>query len=146
MLAAMLAQLVRQHSLAGQTASEPDKRTPQSVLESLPVRTCTGYDVEKECAVCMSQFERGDHVRMLPCRHEFHTSCIDKWLLEQNRTCPCCRIDVCANPAPTNHVPIPADLEQLSVKELKEILTSRQVDFSDCCEKHDLIARIMALP
>uniref|UniRef100_A0A915CMK7 RING-type domain-containing protein n=1 Tax=Ditylenchus dipsaci TaxID=166011 RepID=A0A915CMK7_9BILA len=35
----------------------------------------------------------GDIVRMLPCRHIFHKSCVDPWLLE-HRTCPMCKSDI----------------------------------------------------
>jgi len=41
--------------------------------------------------------------------------------------------------------PIPADLSALSAKELKELLKSRGVDFSDCYEKSDLVAKCAEL-
>ena len=74
-----------------------DKTTPTSIVDQLPCRTSAGGpdEDEKECAVCLSQFANGDLVRLLPCRHEFHAHCIDKWLLEKDRRCPCCRVDVC---------------------------------------------------
>jgi hypothetical protein len=32
------------------------------------------------CCICMSNFLRGESIRVLPrCHHEFHTSCIDQW-------------------------------------------------------------------
>jgi len=34
-------------------------------------------------------------MRKLPCKHEFHAKCVDRWLLDVHRTCPCCRADVC---------------------------------------------------
>ena len=64
-----------------------DKTTPTSIVDQLPCRTSAGGpdEDEKECAVCLSQFANGDLVRLLPCRHEFHAHCIDKWLLEKDR-------------------------------------------------------------
>ena len=44
----------------------------------------------------------------------------------------------CHNCAP----PIPADLESLSVRSLKDILQSRGVSVEDCVEKRDLIDKI----
>ncbi|CAB1460461.1 unnamed protein product [Pleuronectes platessa] len=44
------------------------------------------------CVVCMSDFESRQLLRVLPCSHEFHGKCVDKWL-RANRTCPICRAD-----------------------------------------------------
>ncbi|EHH54787.1 hypothetical protein EGM_15690 [Macaca fascicularis] len=44
------------------------------------------------CVVCFSDFETRQLLRVLPCNHEFHTKCVDKWL-KANRTCPICRAD-----------------------------------------------------
>lgn len=38
-----------------------------------------------------------------------------------------------------------ADLEDLSVKQLKEILVLNRVDFKGCCEKNELIERVRRL-
>ncbi|KAJ7420915.1 E3 ubiquitin-protein ligase RNF38 isoform X2 [Willisornis vidua] len=44
------------------------------------------------CVVCMCDFESRQLLRVLPCNHEFHAKCVDKWL-KANRTCPICRAD-----------------------------------------------------
>ncbi|XP_053935667.1 RING finger protein 44 isoform X2 [Cuculus canorus] len=44
------------------------------------------------CVVCFSDFEARQLLRVLPCNHEFHAKCVDKWL-KANRTCPICRAD-----------------------------------------------------
>ncbi|GAU91284.1 hypothetical protein RvY_03569-2 [Ramazzottius varieornatus] len=44
------------------------------------------------CVICISDFEPKQSLRQLPCSHEFHSKCIDKWL-KSNRTCPICRSD-----------------------------------------------------
>ncbi|XP_012871433.1 PREDICTED: RING finger protein 44 [Dipodomys ordii] len=44
------------------------------------------------CVVCFSDFEVRQLLRVLPCNHEFHAKCVDKWL-KANRTCPICRAD-----------------------------------------------------
>lgn len=49
-------------------------------LLALPTRCCDeAVDAERECAVCLEPFEPGDEIRMLPCKHEFHASCVDGW-------------------------------------------------------------------
>lgn len=45
---------------------------------------------QTSCVVCMCDFEARQILRVLPCSHEFHAKCIDKWL-RSNRTCPICR-------------------------------------------------------
>ena len=32
------------------------------------------------CVVCMCDFEIRQTLRVLPCSHEFHSKCVDKWL------------------------------------------------------------------
>ncbi|KAG8087341.1 hypothetical protein GUJ93_ZPchr0010g8797 [Zizania palustris] len=51
-----------------------------------------------ECAVCLSEFDDDETLRLLPkCSHAFHTDCIDAWLAS-HVTCPVCR----ANLVPDN--------------------------------------------
>ncbi|XP_048485940.1 RING finger protein 44-like isoform X2 [Plutella xylostella] len=45
---------------------------------------------QSSCVVCMCEFEARQTLRVLPCAHEFHAKCVDKWL-RSNRTCPICR-------------------------------------------------------
>lgn len=47
---------------------------------------------QTSCVVCMCDFEPRQLLRVLPCNHEFHAKCVDKWL-KTNRTCPICRGD-----------------------------------------------------
>jgi hypothetical protein len=49
------------------------------------------------CVVCLAEYEDKDMLRFLPyCGHNFHMACIDLWL-EQNSTCPVCRISLLGN-------------------------------------------------
>lgn len=51
---------------------------------------------ELECAVCISEFEEEEVLRLLPgCCHVFHPECIDAWLAA-HVTCPICRADLVA--------------------------------------------------
>jgi hypothetical protein len=40
------------------------------------------------CSICTEDFEKGQDVRVLPCKHSFHPACIDPWLLNVSGTCP----------------------------------------------------------
>lgn len=47
-------------------------------------------DDDLTCSVCLEQVNAGEHVRTLPCLHQFHVNCIDPWLRQQG-TCPVCK-------------------------------------------------------
>eukprot|EP00062_Callorhinchus_milii_P015251 gi/632965291/ref/XP_007898817.1/ PREDICTED: E3 ubiquitin-protein ligase RNF6 isoform X1 [Callorhinchus milii] len=47
-------------------------------------------EISKTCSVCINEYAVGNKLRRLPCAHEFHIHCIDRWLSE-NSTCPICR-------------------------------------------------------
>ena len=66
----------------------------QICTDDLPTRIATLADVETNCNICLAAFREGDVMRTLPCQHEFHQECVDRWLLESKKTCPCCRLDV----------------------------------------------------
>jgi len=46
-----------------------------------------------ECSICLTEFSDGDSVKTLPCAHQFHSGCINKWL-EDHNTCPVCKTQV----------------------------------------------------
>ena len=45
------------------------------------------------CIICMMEFEEGEELRLLYCRHFYHQGCVDQWLM-RNATCPQCRASV----------------------------------------------------
>ncbi|KAJ2879480.1 hypothetical protein H4R27_005278 [Coemansia aciculifera] len=56
-----------------------------------PVPGFTPGDAEdRMCAICLSSYEDGEILRLLPCKHHMHQSCVDEWL-HINRTCPLCK-------------------------------------------------------
>ncbi|WOG91199.1 hypothetical protein DCAR_0310447 [Daucus carota subsp. sativus] len=56
--------------------------------------TSDEIDYDGECPVCLSMYVDGDEVRVLNvCKHRFHVSCINKWLVSHSN-CPVCRASV----------------------------------------------------
>lgn len=51
---------------------------------------------DAECCICLCPYEDGIELRELPCRHHFHSVCIDKWLY-MNATCPLCKFNILKN-------------------------------------------------
>ncbi|KYR00191.1 putative GATA-binding transcription factor [Tieghemostelium lacteum] len=48
---------------------------------------------DASCAICLCEYELNDRIRILPCKHHFHLSCVDRWLII-NKACPFCKRDV----------------------------------------------------
>jgi len=69
----------------------------KDTIEAIPLVKYSPDCPQTSCAVCLSDFERGDMLRRLPCGHKFHRCCIDKWLM-RNKVCPLCLRDVEAPP------------------------------------------------
>ncbi|XP_043719899.1 E3 ubiquitin-protein ligase RLIM-like isoform X2 [Telopea speciosissima] len=72
---------------------------PESIVNSFPLKshkgTAEGGNDVEQCHICLAEYEQGDKIRVLPCRHEYHMACVDKWLKEIHGICPLCRGDVC---------------------------------------------------
>ena len=48
--------------------------------------------MEKQCLICMENFQNGQLVRILPCKHVYDKESIDEWLSKEKR-CPLCSKD-----------------------------------------------------
>lgn len=43
-----------------------------------------------QCHVCLKEYEPDEVIKKMPCKHEFHSSCLIAWLIKTN-SCPLCR-------------------------------------------------------
>lgn len=68
----------------------------KNVLDRAPTKVASEADMsrEKKCSICLGQYSVGETLRVLPCEHEFHEYCIDRWLTTCSRKCPFCRTDI----------------------------------------------------
>jgi RING-like zinc finger len=65
---------------------------PICIPSSTASHHCTKCD--SLCVICLDRFSCGQLLRVLPCRHEYHVSCVDRWLMVRNR-----KDHVCSNVA-----------------------------------------------
>lgn len=66
---------------------------PRALVELLPLQTATEREESDACPICLSNYERGERLRRLPCLHLFHRTCIDRWFSKQN-SCPVDKMSV----------------------------------------------------
>ncbi|XP_023344855.1 RING finger protein 11 [Eurytemora carolleeae] len=76
---------------ASQLTEEEQVKIAQRIglIQHLPTGTFDGCKKNRECVICMIEFNVGDLIRYLPCMHTYHTVCIDDWLM-RSFTCPSC--------------------------------------------------------
>ncbi|KZV21805.1 hypothetical protein F511_02963 [Dorcoceras hygrometricum] len=80
---------------AGQVAS--DAGLDESLINTITVckyKKGDGLIEGTDCAVCLSEFQEMESLRLLPkCSHAFHLPCVDTWL-KSHSSCPLCRAGV----------------------------------------------------
>lgn len=61
----------------------------------------TGNDSleDASCVICLCEYEPGEIVRFLPCKHHFHKDCVDVWL-RLDKACCLCKQDIDAQSQP----------------------------------------------
>mmetsp|Transcript_29364 Transcript_29364/g.47405 ORF Transcript_29364/g.47405 Transcript_29364/m.47405 type:complete len:909 (+) Transcript_29364:124-2850(+) len=76
-------------------AAPPDglSRTTIYLFPSYPFKEGSIPKDSAVCSVCLGEYTDGEDVRMLPCCHLYHKSCIDTWLAH-HVTCPLCKRDL----------------------------------------------------
>ncbi|XP_020592309.1 uncharacterized protein LOC110032876 isoform X2 [Phalaenopsis equestris] len=63
---------------------------PKEAVDNIPlkvyVKSKSHLNQEvPQCYICLVEYEDGEFIRKLPCQHEFHQTCVDKWLKEIHR-------------------------------------------------------------
>lgn len=56
-------------------------------------KCCFRSTKDEQCVICQQQYEKGEYMTTLPCKHGYHAGCIRQWL-EIRKMCPICNIEV----------------------------------------------------
>jgi len=71
------------------------KTVAQETLTTLTEKTIDSEEhLTEVCTVCMFNYEMGDPVKYLPCKHFFHVDCIVPYLSSYGQACPVCKAKV----------------------------------------------------
>ncbi|KAI3779199.1 hypothetical protein L2E82_08791 [Cichorium intybus] len=66
----------------------------QTSIDAMPTVEVKGTDeIESlggECVICLEEYGVGDVAKEMPCKHRFHSGCVEKWL-KIHGSCPVCR-------------------------------------------------------
>ncbi|XP_077452221.1 uncharacterized protein LOC144071202 isoform X2 [Stigmatopora argus] len=69
------------------------QRLTRARIQRFPLKCFDGGGGNTRCQICFCDYERGEQLRMLPCFHDYHAQCVDRWL-QENPTCPVCRVNL----------------------------------------------------
>ncbi|XAR51726.1 hypothetical protein NMG60_11006439 [Bertholletia excelsa] len=69
-------------------AKEGPLPASKASIEAMPAVKITEEGLE--CAICLAEYEVGGEAKEMPCKHRYHSECIEKWL-GIHGTCPVCR-------------------------------------------------------
>lgn len=106
----------------------PTRGLDRAVVESFPTFNYSAVKELKigkgalECAVCLTEFDDDDTLRLIPkCGHVFHSDCIDPWLVGHT-TCPVCRSNLIpdADEGALFHAPTEIDGNDAVVEPIEE--------------------------
>ena len=50
---------------------------------------------QDNCVICAEKFKSNQKIPILPCGHDFHWKCLEKWVTKQKKSCPICKAGVC---------------------------------------------------
>lgn len=60
----------------------------------------------ENCSICLEDMPVRSLIKMLPCHHRFHPTCIDRWLVISKLKCPVCKQSALPEPQSSRARPI----------------------------------------
>lgn len=84
----------------GEAVGTESRGLSSDMIASLPSVSYKAQNTEDEntdqCVICRLDYEDGESLNVLPCKHTYHSECITKWL-QINKVCPVCSAEVCTS-------------------------------------------------
>ncbi|XP_066352891.1 E3 ubiquitin ligase BIG BROTHER-related-like [Miscanthus floridulus] len=81
----------------GEVVGTESKGLAADTIASLPSVTYQAQDKQdgnmEQCVICRVEFDEGESLVALPCKHPYHSECINQWL-QLNKVCPMCSAEV----------------------------------------------------
>ncbi|KAJ1269536.1 hypothetical protein BS78_07G219000 [Paspalum vaginatum] len=81
----------------GEVVGTESKGLSADTIASLPSVTYQAQDKQdgnmEQCVICRVEFDEGESLVALPCKHPYHSECINQWL-QLNKVCPMCSAEV----------------------------------------------------
>lgn len=69
----------------------PLSENAMNQLQELKYSEYSTENKDKICSICQDEYKGDDIIKILPCKHFFHTQCITEWLTNYHYKCPICR-------------------------------------------------------
>jgi len=69
-----------------------NRETVAEKINKIPTSKYTPNPDQTEpptCLICQCSYVADEDIKKLPCTHDFHSACVDAWLVD-NDTCPLC--------------------------------------------------------
>lgn len=71
-----------------------------------PERGTKFHGEDAKCGICLAEYEKDDHVKILICLHKFHEKCVENWL-SAHPTCPLCKWNLNKTTFHHNYIEVP---------------------------------------
>ncbi|XP_009395284.2 E3 ubiquitin ligase BIG BROTHER-related [Musa acuminata AAA Group] len=81
----------------GEVVGTENRGLSVDTISGLPLVNYKANNVQdsnaEQCVICRLEYEDGDSLMLLSCKHRYHFECINKWL-QINKVCPACNAEV----------------------------------------------------